>query len=51
MQDLKTILSSCGEYFPISFVVADFTLDEQPLNFDYRYPQTTKGNASFNGVY
>ena len=33
MQDLKTILSSCGEYFPISFVVADFTLDEQPLIF------------------
>ena len=33
MQDLKTILSSCGEYFPISFVVADFTLDEQPLVF------------------
>ena len=33
MQDLKTILSSCGEYFKIPYVVADFTIDEQPLIF------------------
>jgi len=33
MQDLKTILCSCGEYFPISFVLADLTLLEQPLVF------------------
>lgn len=33
MKDLKTILTSCGDLFPIPFVIADFTHKDQPLIF------------------
>ena len=33
MKDLKTILTSCGDLFPIPFVIADFTNKDQPLIF------------------